>query len=147
MKFCAKCGMQLLDEAIVCPQCSTPTDNQIKKKTKQHVRKKFNIMYILVPLIIITFVMNVFTITFFVLPNYNSENGLSFSSTVNNTCPADKYGHHSWSPAKCTNPSHCYNCGAYKDNKLGNHDFNLDDETGLIVCWNCNMLKDDYDNK
>ena len=28
MKFCSKCGQQLFDEAVICPACGCPTENQ-----------------------------------------------------------------------------------------------------------------------
>ena len=34
MKFCSKCGKELLDEAVVCPNCGCST-GETKSKTKQ----------------------------------------------------------------------------------------------------------------
>ena len=34
MKFCTKCGAQLYDEAVVCPQCGCPTSDYRRKSSK-----------------------------------------------------------------------------------------------------------------
>ena len=31
MKFCSKCGKELMDEAVVCPSCGCPEDSYIAK--------------------------------------------------------------------------------------------------------------------
>lgn len=53
MKFCPKCGSELLDDAVVCPNCGTSVDNQSgavansgKNKTLGTVAKVFMIIAI-----------------------------------------------------------------------------------------------------
>lgn len=35
MKFCQKCGKELFDEAVICPQCGTPTKNYADDDTDE----------------------------------------------------------------------------------------------------------------
>lgn len=35
MKFCSKCGNQLVDEAVVCPNCGCPQGNQAAPAAQQ----------------------------------------------------------------------------------------------------------------
>ena len=35
MKFCTKCGNQLLDESVICPKCGCSTETEIKTPTPQ----------------------------------------------------------------------------------------------------------------
>lgn len=74
-----------------------------------------------------------------------TSNGLVDNNAFNSTCPASEYGYHDWSPARCTQPSQCYECGAYRDDKLGEHDFDTDND-GLCSCWYCGLLYEVYIN-
>ena len=56
-------------------------------------------------------------------------------------CPEDKNGIHDWDVATCVEPAKCYNCGVYKDDKLGNRHIW---EEGK--CLDCGILYDDYIN-
>ena len=49
MKYCAKCGTQMSDETVVCPQCQTPSNNQTttsnfdsKPSPKEKLAKQYN---------------------------------------------------------------------------------------------------------
>jgi len=65
-------------------------------------------------------------------------------STSNDKCPANEYGNHDWVSATCVKPTHCSNCGLYKDENLANyHNWDTDD-SGLIKCNNCSILRDDW---
>ncbi len=155
MRYCTKCGTQIADESTVCPQCQTSIKNQYTPNQQSIPKKKFNKLYIVIPLIIIATALIVFVITYFIFPRSSNIESVSDSNiednfvvdTIYDTCPEDEYGHHSWGSATCEHPAVCLNCGAYKDNKLGHHDFEYDEETDMIVCWHCNMPKDEYDGK
>ncbi len=157
MKFCAKCGMQMSNESAICPQCQTPTNEQFLKVSKKqcNAKKKFDITYIVIALVVTVLAFNIFAFAYFASTNNsnfsggsNTNMGSEFTSgTTLDTCPEDEYGHHDWSPATCVRPACCYNCNAYKDNNLGYHKFELDDETGIISCWYCYMLKEEYDSE
>lgn len=46
MKYCSKCGNELLDEAVICPKCGCPTESTEKpKKKKGKVLKIVLIVY------------------------------------------------------------------------------------------------------
>ncbi|MBO5715872.1 MAG: hypothetical protein J6S23_05720 [Clostridia bacterium] len=36
MKYCSKCGKELFDEAVICPQCGCPTEHQEIYSTQSH---------------------------------------------------------------------------------------------------------------
>lgn len=40
MKYCSKCGNELLDEAVICPKCGCPAANEPKQETKEEINKK-----------------------------------------------------------------------------------------------------------
>ena len=47
MKYCTKCGNELLDEAVVCPKCGCPVDvtsTQKHNKSLQTITKAFMII-------------------------------------------------------------------------------------------------------
>lgn len=153
MKFCEKCGAQINDEATICPQCQTPTNNQpINVIQQPQPKKKAGKMYFVIPLIIIFTALITFLVVYFVLPNNSkSEDNTSLNSSVNDAstiittgqCPEDKNGNHDWAPAKCTEPAQCYNCNAYRDDKLGQHKFYTDDD-GFCDCTYCGIVYDVY---
>ena len=163
MKFCEKCGTQITDEIAMCPQCQTLINNHIPTNLppQSPAKTKSIKMYFIIPLIVVFTALITISIVYFVLPNdsksiddshsnssvNNSSTDNTFTTTINDACPEDEYGHHSWESATCERPAYCWECGAYKDDKLGYHDFELDEETGLIKCWYCNMLKSDYDKE
>ena len=149
MKFCAKCGAQLPDEATTCLNCQTPSTPLPSQK------KKINKLYFFLPILLIAASAVTFAATHFLLPQSSdttdakSNETSVFVETASNSdvCPADEYGHHSWGSATCEHPAVCLECGAYRDNKLGYHDFDYDEETDMIVCWHCDMPKEEYENK
>jgi len=149
MKYCAKCGTQLSDDTMVCPKChpetnksqpqlsipSSPTKNNSNKITP----------LILTNVIIATLTLIAVILMYFIQPSNNSSIGGTNSNVFTSTCPADAYGNHDWSPARCTEPSQCYNCNAYRDDKLGEHSFYTDDD-GFCDCSYCGMLYQVYIN-
>lgn len=163
MKYCANCGTKMSDENLVCPQCgyssmdsqtknseqiipsTTPTN--VKQQSKKNKQVKW---YILIPIVIIISILTSVIVSMSVtnhIINTNSINNDYDLQLLSTDCPEDEYGHHSWGSATCEHPAVCLNCGVYKDNELGYHAFELDEETGLVECWHCHMLKDDYDSK
>lgn len=144
MKYCAKCGTQMSDDVAVCPQCH-PEKNKLEPQLSIQSPPTKSITSKIIPFILTNVIISILTLIaiigmYFILPsNNNSEN----SNNWNSTCPADEYGYHDWSTAKCTEPAHCYECGAYRDDKLGEHMFETDDD-GLRSCWHCGMLYEVY---
>lgn len=57
MKFCSKCGNELLDEAVVCPKCGCATEN--KKQNKQTNKNiiKGTVLIIAGILVVVAFVI------------------------------------------------------------------------------------------
>ena len=55
MKFCSKCGNELLDEAVMCPKCGCPVNekNSLKKQNNDSLRKVVGVILILISLTII----------------------------------------------------------------------------------------------
>lgn len=161
MKFCEKCGAQIPDEAFVCPQCQTPINNHVQRDINQQISKNKNSikMYLIIPIIVILTATIVFGITYFVLSHDFKDAASTDAKTletkssetiedtvfsaIDTTCPEQEYGNHDWRAATCVEPAKCYNCGAYKDDKLGNHSWweNLYD---IKECQYCSMLYDDY---
>ncbi len=154
MKFCEKCGAQIPDEAFACPQCQAPTNNQLQSNINQQIskNKKSIKMYFIIPLIIVFTALTTFLVAYFVLPNdsesenktnTNSSTSKVVNATADDECPEQEYGNHDWSAATCVEPAKCYNCGVYKDDKLGNHSWweNLYD---IKECQYCSMLYEDY---
>ncbi len=162
MKFCAKCGAQMPDEAETCPQCNFPVfdPSDVTPTKAKTPKKKINNLFIVVPLTIVVSAITSFIVASSVLPkaapdkvienspvyeetNSTNEDNTFTSETTESVCPAQEYGNHSWSSANCTTPSHCYYCNAYKDEKLGYHEFYYDEDIDEIVCVWCHMFKDD----
>lgn len=136
MKFCSKCGTQMPDETMVCPQCQAPTNNQyLLNSNQQPSQKKKNILPIV---IFIALVLIILIVVYFIL---QSINGTTNSNTFNSTCPASQYGNHDWSSPTCIEPAQCYHCDAYRDDKLGNHSFS---EWNDDCCLYCDLSKDEY---
>ena len=68
VKYCSKCGNELLDEAVICPKCGCPTENnQSKTIIDEHnnatARKNLftglllNVFSIIIPLILLIFLL------------------------------------------------------------------------------------------
>lgn len=142
MKYCANCGTQMSDETQTCPQCQTSTNNQCSLNTNSiPKRNKLIKLYIVIPIVIVVTIITSIT-TCFVLQNFTDKGNFTLQST-NDTCPAAEYGHHDWASANCTEPAQCYNCGAYRDDRLGNHSW-WENSDGFEECYYCDMLYDDY---
>lgn len=167
MKFCANCGTQILDEATGCPQCKTsPSNQQSTNNQHSHTSKKFNKMIIVIPLVVfatalITTIGSYFTLLYLndIFPikdesyienipedaddsEVNTKNETVISDSLDK-CPASEYGNHDWSRATCQEPSYCYDCNKEKNDKLGNHNWNSD-EDGNRYCWDCGLPYDDF---
>lgn len=152
MKYCAKCGTPMSDDAVLCPQCHPETNNQQPQISSQEPQKntsrKTN-SFVLTNVVISILTLIATIGMHFVSPSINNsvstnDNLNSTNSNVfNSICPADEYGNHDWAPAKCTEPAQCYNCNAYKDDKLGEHSFYTDDD-GFCDCTYCGILYDVY---
>lgn len=144
MKYCSKCGTQMSDDTVVCPQCHPETNNQQSQISNQLPPTKKTSSKIF-PLILTNVIISALTLIatigmYFISPSTNN------SPNNNNTkCPANEYGNHYWSTPNCVSPAYCYHCGAYKDDKLGEHRFETDDN-GLISCWHCDILYEVYMN-
>ena len=151
MKYCAKCGTQIPDETLVCPQCSSETNTSqleifSENLPSQKKNPSKNSAFIIPNAILTTISLISLIITLFTphsANNSNSSPNTTLSDNYSNTCPADEYGYHDWSPARCTYPAHCYECGAYKDDILGEHSFYTDDD-GLCDCSYCGILYEVY---
>ena len=147
MKYCAKCGTQMPDDAVECPQCQPVTNYTPTPPKKQESPKKTSSKTI--PLIITNIVISGLALIstiggYFIVPTNNgsgtnNDNSQPNNNVFNTTCPEDEYGYHDWSPAKCTEPAQCYNCDAYRDDKLGEHSFYTDDD-GFCDCSYCGIL-------
>ena len=75
----------------------------------------------------------------------SDDDSNSLTSAANAPCPAHEYGNHDWRRATCNEPAQCYNCDAYKDDVLGQHQFHTNND-GLCDCDYCGMLYDVYMN-
>lgn len=54
MKYCSKCGNELMDEAVICPKCGCPVDTPVvPKKKKRGVKIALIVVGILVVLSIV----------------------------------------------------------------------------------------------
>ena len=154
MKYCAKCGTQMSDDTVLCPQCNPESNKQQPQNLNQEIPRN-NISrkttHLVVSNIIISIITLIATIgTYFISPTSNNsannnDNPNSNSDVFNSTCPANEYGNHNWAPARCTEPAQCYNCDAYRDDKLGEHSFYTDDD-GFCDCTYCGILYDVYIN-
>lgn len=71
MKYCSKCGNELLDEAVICPKCGCPADSGKNANKKSTVGNKVKTALILN---IIAFAIALFTILNFVLALDNPMN-------------------------------------------------------------------------
>ena len=154
MKYCANCGTQMPDEINTCQQCGYSSDsNTIKtpeiqpnitsQNTNQRSKKNKSVkLYIVIPIVIVvSIITSVIVSALFAKYTYNNY-VISYSDEG---CPEDKNGNHDWAPAKCTEPAQCYNCNAYRDDKLGQHKFYTDDD-GFCDCTYCGIVYDDYIN-
>ena len=142
MKYCSKCGTQMSDDTMVCPQCHPTTNNQQSQISNlitppKHTSNK------IIPLIITNLIISSLTLIatigmYFISP-------LSSNSVNNNNtpCPANEYGNHDWSIPNCVEPAHCYDCGAYKDDKLGEHNFWVTSDD-IKKCMHCGILYEVY---
>lgn len=70
MKFCAKCGTQMADEAEKCPQCNFPVFDPLNTDPYQQYpsKKKFNKLFVIIPLIVIITALITFAVIYFVSP-------------------------------------------------------------------------------
>lgn len=166
MNFCPQCGTQIPEGTTVCPKCQ-PTANNIapaKADDMKAIKKMFKKLYIIMPLSIVFTVLVTFAAAYFLFGN-NIGNNLETvhtpkSDTVQATdnsfhtvstdsiCPEDEHGNHSWRRANCVEPAECELCGAYRDNKLGNHQWQHyeDSDSDEMFCLYCHMLRSDYEN-
>ena len=152
MKYCAKCGTQMSDDAVLCPQCY-PESNKQQPLVPNQLTPLKNTSRKTNPLILANVMISTLTLIatigmYFISPSINNstnnnDSSNSSSNIFNSTCPADEYGYHDWSTANCTKPSYCYECGAYRDDKLGQHHFHTDND-GLCSCWYCGILYEVY---
>ena len=71
MKYCSKCGNELLNEAVICPKCGCPADNGKNVSKKSTVGSKVITALVLN---VIAFVIALFTILNFVLALNNPMN-------------------------------------------------------------------------
>ncbi len=165
--FCKHCGSELSPECQFCPKCGTEapivtqyqpsTNNPPKADANQQniLEKKIKSFYIIIPIsmfitALITAIITCFIFSYiFDLGNTsnNNSNGSSSVESTNDVCPEDKNGIHQWGTANCVRPSVCWSCGAYKDDKLGHHEFHYDEDIEEIVCYHCHILKSEYDNQ
>lgn len=58
MKYCEKCGNELLDEAVMCPKCGCSVESKKPNKEldKQSGKKALGIVCILAAILIVLFV-------------------------------------------------------------------------------------------
>ena len=91
MKYCAKCGTQMSDDTMTCPQCY-PTTNTQQPQNSNLLTPTKNTSSKIHPLIVTSFVLSVLALiiaigTHFVSPSNNNlgNNGGNWNST----CPAD----------------------------------------------------------
>ena len=63
MKYCSKCGNELLDEAVICPKCGCP----VESGTNQNNGSKLNKIKTALVLNIIAFVIAAFTVANYLL--------------------------------------------------------------------------------
>ena len=63
MKYCSKCGNELLDEAVICPKCGCP----VESGTNQNNGSKLNKIKTALVLNIIAFAIAVFTVANYLL--------------------------------------------------------------------------------
>ncbi len=156
MKYCAKCGTQMSDDTMVCPQCHPEINNQQPQTSNQTIPTKKNASNKIIPLISANIILSALTLIILVIlhfipsssnnptnDNNNSDLGNTNSNIYSSTCPEDEHGNHDWAPAKCTEPAQCYNCNTYRDDKLGNHSFYTDDD-GFCDCTYCGILYEVY---
>ncbi len=161
----------MADEAEKCPQCNFPVfDPNTSSHQQCPPKKKFNKLFVIIPLIMVLTALITFAVTCFILPNgsnteepnpeppieENIENEpieenppaenveeTSEIESEKDICPAQEYGNHDWSKPTCIEPAHCYECGAYKDDVLGNHYFYYNDDIDEIVCSYCYTIKEE----
>ena len=154
MKYCPKCGTQMSDETVLCPKCPPPQSTEQRPPiTIQEplTKKNSNKNTLPIILMIINIVLTVALLTTSVIMYFNplstssptNVGDKSNTNIYNTTCPASQHGNHDWAPAKCTEPAQCYNCDAYRDDKLGEHSFYTDDD-GFCDCSYCGILYDVY---
>ncbi|MBQ7822085.1 MAG: zinc ribbon domain-containing protein [Clostridia bacterium] len=51
MKYCSKCGKELIDEAVVCPACGAPTDGQNKPAANDGKSFGFALLGFCIPIV------------------------------------------------------------------------------------------------
>ena len=75
MKYCAKCGTQMEDEAKQCPQCNFPVfePSNLESKQVKSPRKKINKQLVIIPTAIIVTAIATFAITSSVLSKNPKE--------------------------------------------------------------------------
>jgi len=52
MKYCTKCGKEIMDEAVVCPGCGCPTDNTVWRNMANRGEDKANVGLIVLSILI-----------------------------------------------------------------------------------------------
>lgn len=160
MKFCSKCGTQIPEGTTACPKCqlSANVSAHTESDNIKSIKKMFRKLYIIMPLTIIFAILVTFVAAYFLFgsnaetvqsPKANNvqttDNSFDVESS-NSVCPEDEYGHHYWDKATCIEPAQCFNCGAYRDNKLGNHRWENYEDSDEMFCLVCDMLKSEYDS-
>ena len=148
MRYCAKCGTQILDDAVSCPKCYSQVRNQqsqIQTLSIPTLNTTNKIIPLILTNIIICILIFVAIIVSYFAPIPISDSSIANDNfnVINSVCPEDEYGNHDWAPARCTEPAQCYNCNAYRDGKLGEHSFHTDDG-GLCDCTYCGILYEIY---
>ena len=55
MKYCSKCGNELMDEAVICPKCGCPVENAEKPKKKKGLKIALIVFSVLIVIYLIGF--------------------------------------------------------------------------------------------
>lgn len=160
MDFCPKCGTQIPEGTIACPKCQLNSNisDHAKSDDMKAIKKMLKKLYIIIPLTIILTVLITFVAAYFLFGSDEETVQSTKSNNVqatdnsfdieasNSVCPEDEHGHHYWQSANCIEPSKCFNCGAYRNNQLGNHHWTNYDNSDEMFCTICYMLKSEYDS-
>ena len=137
------------DDTMACPKCHPEINNQCPQIPNQSIPSK-NSGSKIVPLTLSNVIISTLTLIAVIIcilingttSNNDESNSNSNSNVVSSTCPADEYGHHEWSVAHCTSPAYCYECGAYKDDTLGEQNFWTSND--ITECIYCGILYEVY---
>lgn len=86
MKYCSKCGNELMDEAVICPKCGCPTESTDKPKKKKG--KGFKIILIVFGVLMVFYILgSLFGDNTSDVPNNNANDEVAY------TCAQDAIEH------------------------------------------------------